>query len=155
MLVRVAAIVIDEDWRRVHVARAKRRNDSAIRQAAHWGHLQYPHQLQLVGDVLGQVRQEEISGQLSLSFSLSLSSDRSSLSSGGSDWPAWEGGGGLTEISSNRRDLGRDNSPANIKNSNTKTSVKTVGGKENDLVDHKEGVKNIFQVCLSDFLTIK
>ena len=94
------------------------------------------------------------------------SSDRSSLSSGGSerersDWLPWEeeskgkaGGGGLTEISSNRT-RARDMSRGNEKNSNTKPTVKTGGGKENDLVDHKEGVTNIFQVCLSDFLTIK
>ena len=74
----------------------------------------------------------------------SISSDTSSLSSGGSDCPPREEdikikarGGCLTEISSNSRDIGqsRDNSRGNEKNSITKT----VSGKENDLV---------VQVCL-------
>ena len=97
-------------------------------------------------------------GFISPPVTLHISSDGASLSSGGSDCPPWQedkiraGGGGLTEISSNRGDTRqssriRDNSRGNEKDSNRKTT-KTVGGKENDLVDHKEGVKSVFQVCL-------
>ena len=124
-------------------------------QAPHRGELQHPHQLQLVSHVLGQVR---VLGFISPPVTLHISSDGTSLSSGGSDCPPWQedkiraGGGGLTEISSNRGDTRqssriRDNSRGNEKDSNRKTT-KTVGGKENDLVDHKEGVKSVFQVCL-------
>ena len=58
---------------------------------------------------------------------------------------------GLTEIS-NRKEVRREPGPASSRpnqkfQKNTKTQTRTVRGKENDLVDHKEGVKNIFQVC--------
>ena len=59
---------------------------------------------------------------------------------------------GLTEINSNIKEVGRVPGPtssrANQKYPNiTKPAAKTLRGKENDLADPKEGVKNIFQVC--------